>query len=156
MEIYASLPTKWTLRVNFKRDEKISFLLTRGMRVKRKTTLRKVYRSTIIPLCRLLSLYRDVSHGLLPREETRLLFTVARLFRTAGENAVKFPSLEIYALPPRTARTNFSIPLYLLFFVRKKMWQTYARTIRLIVTTRFELFPKIYLSNFRSSCFFQV
>lgn len=120
MEIYASLPTKWTLRVNFKRDEKISFLLTRGMRVKRKTTLRKVYRSTIIPLCRLLSLYRDVSHGLLPREETRLLFTVARLFRTAGENAVKFPSLEIYALPPRTARTNFSIPLYLLFFVRKK------------------------------------
>lgn len=145
------LPTKWTLRVNFKRDEKISFLLTRGMRVKRKTTLRKVYRSTIIPLCRLLSLYRDVSHGLLPREETRLLFTVARLFRTAGENAVKFPSLEIYALPPRTARTNFSIPLYLLFFVRKNVTNICKND-----TTRFELFPKIYLSNFRSSCFFQV
>lgn len=42
------------------------------------------------------------------------------------------------------------------FFSYEKMWQTYARTIRLIVTTRFELFPKIYLSNFRSSCFFQV
>lgn len=66
----------------------------------------------IVLLCQLLSLYRDISHGLY-REETRLLFTVARLFRTAGENAaVKFPSLEIYALPPRTARPTF---------LRKKM-----------------------------------
>lgn len=71
--------TKWMLQVNFERDRK-NFVLTR---VKRKTTLRKMYSRSFLRFVGFSpSLFTEILHMDYCREETRLLFTVARLFRT--------------------------------------------------------------------------
>lgn len=129
MEIYASLPTKWTLRVNFKRDEKISFLLTRGMRVKRKTTLRKVYRSTIIPLCRLLSFTETFHMDYCPEKKRYFCSQLLDFLEQQAKTQSSFLLSRFMRCPLEPLEPTFPFPS-ISFFSYEKMWQTYARTIQ--------------------------
>lgn len=129
MEIYASLPTKWTLRVNFKRDEKISFLLTRGMRVKRKTTLRKVYRSTIIPLCRLLSFTETFHMDYCPEKKRDFCSQLLDFLEQQAKTQSSFLLSRFMRCPLEPLEPTFPFPS-ISFFSYEKMWQTYARTIQ--------------------------
>lgn len=123
------LPTKWTLRVNFKRDEKISFLLTRGMRVKRKTTLRKVYRSTIIPLCRLLSFTETFHMDYCPEKKRYFCSQLLDFLEQQAKTQSSFLLSRFMRCPLEPLEPTFPFPS-ISFFSYEKMWQTYARTIQ--------------------------
>lgn len=123
------LPTKWTLRVNFKRDEKISFLLTRGMRVKRKTTLRKVYRSTIIPLCRLLSFTETFHMDYCPEKKRDFCSQLLDFLEQQAKTQSSFLLSRFMRCPLEPLEPTFPFPS-ISFFSYEKMWQTYARTIQ--------------------------
>lgn len=86
------------------------------------------------------------------KEETRLLFTVARLFRTARENAVKFSFSRDLCVALPNCYTNFLTPLYLLFLRKKCTTRCNNHTFNHNNLTR--IIPKIYLFDFQSSYVF--